>query len=118
MNGISHRVIPCGLILGLVLAAGRGRAGAAAPAEVNPFIGTGGKGFGVGSTFPGPCVPFGMARPGPDPAKNIYVRSVTLNGKKLEKPWFKHEEIAKGGELVFEMSEKPTEPLRLCSQER
>ncbi len=34
--------------------------------EVNPFIGTGGIGYGVGSAFPGPCVPFGMARPGPD----------------------------------------------------
>jgi len=68
MNGMSHRVIPCGLILGLVLAAMAGRAGAGGPAEVNPFIGTGGKGFGVGSTFPGPCVPFGLARPGPDTA--------------------------------------------------
>jgi putative alpha-1,2-mannosidase len=43
----------------------------------------------------------------PDPAKNIYLRLVTLNGKKLDKPWFRHEEIAKGGELVFEMSGKP-----------
>lgn len=33
---------------------------------VNPFIGTGGLGFGVGSAFPSPQVPFGMARPGPD----------------------------------------------------
>jgi predicted alpha-1,2-mannosidase len=33
---------------------------------VDPFIGTGGVGFGVGSTFPGPQVPFGMVRPGPD----------------------------------------------------
>lgn len=33
---------------------------------VDPFIGTGGLGFGVGSTFPGPQVPFGLARPGPD----------------------------------------------------
>jgi predicted alpha-1,2-mannosidase len=38
--------------------------------EVNPFIGTGGAGFGVGSAWPGPCVPFGLARPGPDTAKN------------------------------------------------
>jgi predicted alpha-1,2-mannosidase len=38
-------------------------------AEVNPFIGTGGMGYGVGSAFPGPCVPFGMARPGPDTAR-------------------------------------------------
>ncbi|MGZ3450019.1 MAG: GH92 family glycosyl hydrolase [Polyangiales bacterium] len=33
---------------------------------VNPFVGTGGVGFGVGSTFPGPQRPYGMARPGPD----------------------------------------------------
>ncbi|MCC7540168.1 MAG: GH92 family glycosyl hydrolase [Deltaproteobacteria bacterium] len=35
-------------------------------AYVDPFIGTGGLGFGVGSTFPGPQRPFGMVRPGPD----------------------------------------------------
>lgn len=34
--------------------------------HVNPFIGTGGTGYGVGSAFPGPQVPFGMARPSPD----------------------------------------------------
>jgi predicted alpha-1,2-mannosidase len=33
---------------------------------VDPFIGTGGDGFGVGSAFPGPERPFGMVRPGPD----------------------------------------------------
>ncbi|HLM73141.1 MAG TPA: GH92 family glycosyl hydrolase [Polyangiaceae bacterium] len=33
---------------------------------VDPFIGTGGLGFGVGSAFPGPQRPFGMVRPGPD----------------------------------------------------
>ena len=33
---------------------------------VDPFIGTGGIGFGVGSAFPGPQRPFGMIRPGPD----------------------------------------------------
>lgn len=33
---------------------------------VNPFIGTGGHGFGVGSSFPGAKVPFGMVAPSPD----------------------------------------------------
>ncbi len=33
---------------------------------VDPFIGTGGLGYGTGSTFPGPQRPFGMVRPGPD----------------------------------------------------
>ncbi len=35
---------------------------------VDPFIGTGGRGYGTGSAFPGPQVPFGLARPGPDTA--------------------------------------------------
>ncbi len=33
---------------------------------VDPFIGTGGFGFGIGQTFPGPKVPFGMVAPSPD----------------------------------------------------
>jgi predicted alpha-1,2-mannosidase len=33
---------------------------------VDPFIGTGGEAWGVGTTYPGPQVPFGMVRPGPD----------------------------------------------------
>ncbi len=37
--------------------------------EVDPFIGAGGLGYGAGSTFPGPSIPFGMARPGPDTAR-------------------------------------------------
>lgn len=35
---------------------------------VDPFIGTGGLGYGTGSAFPGPQLPFGLARPGPDTA--------------------------------------------------
>ncbi|MBI4566815.1 MAG: glycoside hydrolase family 92 protein [Planctomycetes bacterium] len=35
-------------------------------AEVNPFIGTGGAGFGCGGLYPGAQVPFGMARVSPD----------------------------------------------------
>jgi len=34
--------------------------------HVDPFIGTGGAGYGVGSSYPGPQIPFGLARPGPD----------------------------------------------------
>ncbi len=33
---------------------------------VDPMIGTGGDGFGVGSAYPGPAVPFAMIHPGPD----------------------------------------------------
>ncbi len=37
------------------------------PADyVNPLIGAGGIGFGIGASFPGPTVPFGQVRPGPD----------------------------------------------------
>ena len=32
----------------------------------DPRVGTGGDGFGTGSSFPGPQRPFGLARPGPD----------------------------------------------------
>ncbi len=38
--------------------------------DVDPFIGAGGVGFGVGSIPPGPALPFSMARPGPDTATN------------------------------------------------
>ncbi|WP_194428256.1 hypothetical protein, partial [Salmonella enterica] len=37
---------------------------------VDPRIGTGGIGFAVGTTYPGPQMPFGMAKPGPDTSKN------------------------------------------------
>ncbi len=36
---------------------------------VDPRIGTGGVGFAVGTTYPGPQMPFGMAKPGPDTSK-------------------------------------------------
>ena len=37
---------------------------------VDPFVGTGGVGWGVGTTYPGAQVPFGMARPSPDTSYN------------------------------------------------
>jgi predicted alpha-1,2-mannosidase len=39
--------------------------------------------------------------------KSKYVRSVTLNGNKYEKAWFRHADIADGGTIVFEMGEQP-----------
>ncbi len=39
--------------------------------------------------------------------ENIYVKSIMLNGLTLNRTWVKHEEIANGGTLVFEMSEEP-----------
>ena len=38
-----------------------------------------------------------------------YVRSVTLNGELLAHPWLRHEQIAKGGVLHFEMSAEPAD---------
>lgn len=66
------------LLLVLACACGGGDAGDDAPdaglptgpvdlfAAVDPMIGTGGLGFGVGSTYPGPALPFAMIHPGPD----------------------------------------------------
>ena len=42
-------------------------------------------------------------------SKNIYVTGATLNGRKLNRAWFRHSEIAKGGKLVFIMSDKPND---------
>ena len=41
--------------------------------------------------------------------ENKYIKSATLNGKPLEKPFFTHDELANGGELVLEMSGEPTQ---------
>jgi predicted alpha-1,2-mannosidase len=38
--------------------------------------------------------------------KNIYIRSVTLNGKPLNNSYFMHADIASGGEIIFEMSNR------------
>lgn len=35
--------------------------------------------------------------------ENIYIQSITLNGKPYDKFWISHEDIMAGGELVFEM---------------
>ncbi len=45
-------------------------------------------------------------------SKNKYVQKVWLNGKPLNRWWFKHEEIARGGILIFEMTENPSLKLK------
>ena len=35
-----------------------------------------------------------------------YIRSLTVNGKRIDHPLIKHDDIKDGGEIVFEMSEK------------
>ena len=39
--------------------------------------------------------------------KNIYVQSAKFNGKELNKPWFYHSELIKGGKLTLKMGSKP-----------
>jgi putative alpha-1,2-mannosidase len=40
-------------------------------------------------------------------AQNKYVQSATLNGEALNKPWFEHATLLKGGALVLNMGPRP-----------
>ena len=40
-------------------------------------------------------------------AANKYIQSVTFNGKRYTKAWFRHADIVNGGTFVFEMGAKP-----------
>lgn len=40
-------------------------------------------------------------------ARNKYIQSAQLNGKPLNRAWFRHSEIANGGTLVLEMADRP-----------
>jgi len=44
-----------------------------------------------------------------DPADNLYVEGVTINGRELDGPWFRHAEIAGGGEIVFSLTDTPSD---------
>ena len=39
--------------------------------------------------------------------ENYYIQSANLNGKQLNKQWFYHDEITKGGKLILEMGKTP-----------
>jgi putative alpha-1,2-mannosidase len=39
---------------------------------------------------------------------NRYIQSATLNGKPLQQAWFRHGDIANGGELVLKMGSAPS----------
>jgi len=41
--------------------------------------------------------------------ENIFVTKATLNGKSLDRAWFKHTEICNGAKLILEMSAKPND---------
>ncbi len=40
-------------------------------------------------------------------AENKYIQSASLNGQPFDQGWIRHSDIVKGGNLVFEMGEKP-----------
>ncbi len=39
--------------------------------------------------------------------KNKYIQNASLNGSKLNKCWFTHKDLAKGGLLELQMGDKP-----------
>jgi putative alpha-1,2-mannosidase len=39
--------------------------------------------------------------------QNIYIQSVMLNGQPWNKTYITHEDLMKGGELIFNMASKP-----------
>ncbi len=41
----------------------------------------------------------------------MYIQSVTINGKKSDKLWVRHEDIAHGGRIVFELGTTPNQTL-------
>ena len=40
--------------------------------------------------------------------RNIYIQSVTFNGEPYDRSWISHDMIMNGGELVFDMGDKPS----------
>ena len=40
-------------------------------------------------------------------SKNVYIQSANLNGSSLNKPWFWHEALVKGGQLILHMADQP-----------
>ena len=39
--------------------------------------------------------------------RNKYIQSAQLNGRPLNRPWFEQSDIANGGTLILEMTDKP-----------
>jgi predicted alpha-1,2-mannosidase len=48
-------------------------------------------------------------------AVNMYIQSATLNGVSFDRPWILHDEIVKGGSLVFEMGAEPNKKWGILS---
>ena len=49
--------------------------------------------------------------------ENNYIQSAMLNGNPLNRSWITHEEIVKGGRLVFELGPEPNEQWGIISSE-
>ena len=41
--------------------------------------------------------------------KNVFIKSATLNGKAFNQAWIEHADLLKGGELLLEMSDQPSD---------
>lgn len=39
--------------------------------------------------------------------ENVYIQSAKMNGKTLNKCWFYHDELAKGGQLILDLGKRP-----------
>lgn len=48
-------------------------------------------------------------------SKNIYIKSIMLNGKKWNKNYVNHSDIVNGGELIFEMNSRPNKKRSLSN---
>ncbi|HWS00356.1 MAG TPA: GH92 family glycosyl hydrolase, partial [Prolixibacteraceae bacterium] len=48
-------------------------------------------------------------------AENLYIQSATLNGTSFDRTWITHEEIVRGGTIVFEMGDKPNKKWGILS---
>jgi hypothetical protein len=50
--------------------------------------------------------------------EDVYIQSVTLNGKPYNKSYIKHSDIMAGGTLVFEMGNKPNKEWAIAEEDR
>ena len=50
--------------------------------------------------------------------ENIYIQSATLNGKPYEKSYIMFDDIASGGELIFQMGDTPSDTFGVAAESR
>jgi predicted alpha-1,2-mannosidase len=51
-------------------------------------------------------------------ARNVYIQSIRLNGKKIDRVWFTHRELTAGGSLEFVMGPNPNKTLGVALASR